>query len=72
MKNKIINRIKNILPDSSITVSTQDDLHFLIEVADASFKDIPKLSQHRLVLKSLQDLIASNEIHAIELKTKIN
>ncbi|MBR1375368.1 MAG: BolA/IbaG family iron-sulfur metabolism protein [Cardiobacteriaceae bacterium] len=48
-----------------------DGTYAAIEVQSEKFRDISRIEQHRMVLKALEDLIATNEIHAVKIKTRV-
>ncbi|MBP3194288.1 MAG: BolA/IbaG family iron-sulfur metabolism protein [Cardiobacteriaceae bacterium] len=48
-----------------------DGIYVSIEVRSEKFREISRIEQHRMVLKALEDLIASNEIHAVKIKTRV-
>ena len=74
MHHEIEKRLRSQLGECEIAISSQagdSGEHFLLEVEAEVFRDKSRLEQHRLILKALADLIASNQIHALEIKTKI-
>ena len=64
-------RIKAVLPDADISLSTFDGVHYSAHVRSAGFAGKSCLEQHRLVMNALGDILGSNEIHAVALKTEV-
>lgn len=64
-------RIKTALPDAQVSIRdlTGTGDHFEARVVSASFEGKTMLDQHQAVYASLQDLLASGELHALALKT---
>ena len=74
MQEKIRKRVIEKLGDCEVNISMEDDLdgiYVSIEVRSEKFREISRIEQHRMVLKALEDLIASNEIHAVKIKTRV-
>lgn len=69
----VLERIRQALgeEDAQIEIQTADGLHFNVQVAAKAFAHLSRLEQHRLVMKSLEDVISSNAIHAVQLKTQV-
>ncbi|MDO4643140.1 MAG: BolA/IbaG family iron-sulfur metabolism protein [Cardiobacteriaceae bacterium] len=70
-KELITARIKAVLPDAEIVLSTFDGVHYTAQVRSAGFAGKSRLEQHRLVMNALGDVLGSNEVHALALKTEI-
>ena len=70
VENKIKEKIKTVLGDCEIRLSSVDNYHFTLEVASPKFKDMKRLEQHRLILNCLAEFITNNELHALQIKTK--
>lgn len=66
---KIRMLIEQALPGSHVTV-TGDGRHFEAVVVSEAFAGRSLLQRHRLVLDAVHDRIASEELHAISIKTK--
>jgi len=58
------------LPDSQVTVSGDDGVHFEAVVRCAAFAGKPTLARHRMVYATLGELMG-NEIHALGLRTDL-
>lgn len=57
------------LPDATVTVSSDDAVHFQVQVVSEAFKGLPLVQQHRLVHQALGHDWAT-KIHAIALTTQ--
>ena len=66
----IAQMIRKGLPESEVTVSGDDGVHFEAIVRCASFEGKPTLARHRMVYATLGDLMG-NEIHALGLRTEL-
>lgn len=62
-------RLQTAFPEASIQVESEDEVHFRVQVIDASFKGLSLLKQHRAVYDALGERW-SDEIHAIALDTR--
>ena len=67
----ITSRIKAVLPDAEITLTTFDGVHYSAHIRSAGFAGKSRLEQHRTVMNALGDILGSNEIHALALKTEL-
>ena len=67
----ITSRIKAVLPDAEITLTTFDGVHYSAHIRSAGFAGKSRLEQHRTVMNALGDILGSNEIHALALKTEV-
>ena len=69
---KIKELIVNKIPDAEVEVTdltgTKD--HLGLMVTSKEFKGKPLLAQHRMIMDILKDGL-KNEIHAVQIKTKI-
>ncbi|BAC08427.1 BolA family protein [Thermosynechococcus vestitus] len=63
--------IQSRLPDAFVQVQdlTGGGDHYEAVVVSAAFEGKRLVQQHQLVYSSLKDLMASNELHALALKT---
>jgi acid stress-induced BolA-like protein IbaG/YrbA len=68
--NSIEQMIKAGLPDATVSVSSDDGVHFEAVVTSPSFAGIAPLQRHRLVYATLGSLVG-NEIHALSLQTRV-
>ena len=66
----IAQMIRTGLPNSEVTVSGDDGVHFEAVVHCASFEGKSTLARHRMVYATLGDLMG-NEIHALGLRTEL-
>ena len=59
-----------ILPNATIDLKdlAGDQNHYSLEINDVSFKNIPLMSQHKLVNTALSEILQSR-LHAITIKT---
>lgn len=73
MQEKLIkDRIHAVLgEDAQIELSTFDGVHYSAVVTAKAFVGHSRLEQHRMVMKALEDVISSNEVHALQLKTQV-
>ena len=60
--------IRTGLPDASIAVRSEDNVHFEATVTSAAFTGLRQLQRHQLVYKTLGTLMGG-EIHALALET---
>ena len=65
---RIEQMIRAGLPDSTVSVTGDDGVHFEAHVVSPSFSGKPTLQRHRLVYATLGSFMG-NEIHALGLKT---
>ena len=70
LTNKIKEAISQALPGAQIVVTDpmNDGAHLEATVISESFRDMPLVQQHRLVMKSLKQAFES-DLHALALKT---
>ena len=64
--NVIEELIKTGLPDAQVEV-TGDGRHFEARVVSAAFEGKGLIQRHRLVLATVQEKIASDELHALSI-----
>ena len=65
----IKDKIRAALGDADIEIHSADGVHFSAVVTAKAFAGHSRLEQHRMVLKALEEVISSNELHALQLKT---
>ncbi|AVP87853.1 Putative transcriptional regulator, BolA protein family [Candidatus Phycorickettsia trachydisci] len=67
----IIDAIRKNLPDAQVTLKALDcsKLGYYIEVKSSIFKDKSLIEQHRSVKSALSNLLDSEVLHAVTLKT---
>lgn len=70
-ENLIKSKIIEALGDAEIELSTLDGVHYSAVVKSKAFVGHSRLEQHRMVMKALEDVISSNEVHALQLKTMV-
>ncbi len=66
---KVKTLIEQGLTDATVEVSG-DGRHFEALVVSASFAGKPLIQRHRMVLDTVNSEIASDELHALSIKTK--
>ncbi|MFN3679896.1 MAG: BolA family protein [Thermosynechococcus sp.] len=68
---QLTKRIQSSLPDAFVQVQdlTGGGDHYEAVVVSAAFEGKRLVQQHQLVYDSLKDLMATNELHALALKT---
>lgn len=64
-------KIKMVLADAVVEIDSPDGVHFSAVVSSKAFAGKSRLEQHRMVMNALSDVIASNEVHALSLKTVV-
>ena len=70
-KEKVITLITNKLPDSKVTVENlKGNDHLQVKVISSMFDGLSLVKQHQLVYSALREELASEAIHALELKTE--
>lgn len=57
--------------DAQISLSSFDGVHYSAVVKAKAFAGHSRLEQHRMVMKALEDVISSNQVHALQLKTEV-
>ncbi|WP_456415915.1 BolA family protein [Thiolapillus sp.] len=65
---KIEELIKAGIPDARVTV-TGDGRHFEAAIVSAAFEGKSLIQRHRLVMATVQELIASDELHALSISS---
>lgn len=68
-ENQIKEKIQQSLGDAEVELTTPDGVHYSAVVTSKAFQGHSRLEQHRMVLKALEEVISSNEVHALQLKT---
>ncbi len=68
---EVVTAIKHALPDAQVSI---EDLngggdHLQINVTSSAFAGLSLIRQHQLIYGVLKDELASEEIHALALKT---
>ncbi|OYY75102.1 MAG: hypothetical protein B7Y40_01375 [Gammaproteobacteria bacterium 28-57-27] len=66
--NDLIQRIQQAIPDAQVQPSGEG-CSFNLRVISASFADESLIKRHRRVMATLNDLIASGDLHAVTLQT---
>ncbi|MCH2204967.1 MAG: BolA/IbaG family iron-sulfur metabolism protein [Lentisphaerales bacterium] len=61
--------IEEAVPSSTVHIYDPDGQHFQAFVISEDFVGMPKIKQHRLVMNTLKEKFATNEVHALGLKT---
>lgn len=63
--------IRNSFPNAKIKINDYlgDQDHYSLEIEDASFLGVSLINQHKMVKKALSEIMNSNELHAITIKT---
>jgi len=67
----ITERLSHAFPNAEINLSDykHDGMHVVLEITSDKFNGLSLIDQHKLVYAVLDDLIKSNEVHALKLKT---
>jgi stress-induced morphogen len=63
------NRIRQALPDATVSIHDPDGAHLTAVVTSTQFKGLSRIQQHRLVYQALGDAF-ENDLHALQLTTK--
>lgn len=61
--------IEAALPNATVHIHDPDGEHFQAFVVSQDFQGMPLIKQHKLVMNPLKDRFATNEVHALGLKT---
>lgn len=66
------NILKKSFPNAQmhITDTIGDGDHYALEIIDDSFKGKSLINQHKMVKEALKEVLQSNKLHAISIKTK--
>ncbi|MAV29076.1 MAG: BolA family transcriptional regulator [Legionellales bacterium] len=67
--NDIQRQIENGLPNASVHVDSNDNIHFVATIISDEFTGLSRLAQHRLIYSILAEDLKEN-IHALQLITK--
>lgn len=62
-------QIENGLPNASVRVDSNDNIHFVATIISDEFIGLSRLAQHRLIYSILAEDLKEN-IHALQLITK--
>jgi acid stress-induced BolA-like protein IbaG/YrbA len=57
------------VPGALVHIYDPDGEHFQAFVVNEDFKGMPLIKQHKLVMNTLKERFATNEVHALGLKT---
>ena len=69
-KSKVISLITNNLPDALVKVENlKGNDHLQVTVISTEFNGLSLVKQHQLVYSALKEELASEDIHALALKT---
>ncbi len=66
--NELIQRIQGAIPDA-VVIPSGVGCSFNLRIVSESFADESLIKRHRRVMATLNDLIASGELHAVTLQT---
>lgn len=66
--NELIQRIQGAIPDA-VVIPSGEGCSFNLRIVSESFADESLIKRHRRVMATLNDLIASGELHAVTLQT---
>jgi len=69
MKDQIIQTVAAAVPDAQVHVATPDGTHYEALVISPAFAGMSLVEQHRLVMNALKAQFASDQVHALKLKT---
>jgi acid stress-induced BolA-like protein IbaG/YrbA len=69
MKELIIQTVAAAVPDAEVHVDTPDGTHYQALVISPAFAGMSLVEQHRVVMNALKAQFASDEVHALKLKT---
>lgn len=61
-------RIRAALPDATVEVVSDDNVHFTALVVSQAFEGLRRVAQHQLVYRAIGPELG-NEIHALQLTT---
>lgn len=70
LRETIIQRLQTTFPDAKLTLTdtTGTNDHWDLRIASDAFIGLNKIKRHQAVYKPLNDLIASNQVHALNIK----
>jgi stress-induced morphogen len=68
LEKTILDSFPNAIIKITDLVGDQD--HYLLEIADLAFVNLSLINQHRMVKDALADILNTNKLHAITIKTK--
>ena len=70
LKEKVINLIKEKIPNSTVLVENlKGNDHLQVTVISSIFDGLSLVKQHQLIYSALKEELASEAIHALALKT---
>ena len=63
--------LKNSFPNAEIELvdTAGDEDHYSLSIKDEAFKEISIIAQHKLVKEALKEVLVTNRLHAISIKT---
>lgn len=64
-------KIQRHLPNATVSVQSEDHIHYQATVSSPDFKGMSTLEQHRAVYAALQDEL-KEKIHALQLTTTVS
>ena len=70
LKQALIDELQAAFKTPDIEVMSDDDVHFYVTMADAAFKGMPLLAQHKKVYDALSTEL-KQAIHALSLHTSV-
>ena len=62
-------QLRQKLPDATISVQSEDHIHFVATIVSQEFRGLSRLAQHRKIYGILQEDL-KEKIHALQLITK--
>ena len=73
LKDTILARLKEAFPDGEMNLvdTTGSNDHWELKITSSAFEGLSRVKQHQAVYRPLQDLIDSNEVHALKLSTSV-
>lgn len=71
LRETILDRLGKAFPNAKmkLTDTTGTNDHWDLTIASDKFIGLNRVKRHQAVYRELNDLIASNEVHALKLKT---
>lgn len=69
----IVNRLQAAFPDAKISLNdtTGTNDHWEVVLVSEAFRGLSRVKRHQAVYRPLQDLIHSNEVHALKISTRL-
>ena len=70
-KDNLLTLLKKSFPNADINIHSlvDDNDHYSITIADSSFLNQSKITQHKMVNKALESVLKTNILHAVQIKT---